>query len=663
MKFLNKKKIPSLGQWRSLYKVFTKKEKIGFSLVLAIFIISLVTFSVSTYFSKTKEVPAFGGTYIEGLIGYPRFINPIYSLSDVDRNITSLLFSGLLYYDHSKGFVMNMAETIIKEESSYRMKLRDDLKWSNGKAITAQDIIFTINTIQDPAFKSPLRADWIGIKVEKVSDLEIIFHLEAPSTTFFNNLSLKIIPYHIWGNVPSQNFPLSEYNLSPVGSGPYRIKAIEKDNHNNVEKITLEINPYYHGKVPYIEKISFTFFSNKSEIIYAANSGEILGFSIIDPRDYENIVEKTGFHIQQFQMPRYFALFFNLERDDVLNKNIRKALRFGTNKKEIIGVVLNGKGEVVNSPIIDRLDYIESPIFDIEKAKEILDSIGFKERESGFRYKTTIKNIIEFTDDLEVGSRGENVRNLQRCLLFLSENDEMIFPDGTVSGFFGQKTREAIVTLQEKYKEEILDPWGFTKGTGMVGKSTRKKLNSLCGEAPGETSKLELSITTVDQELMVRTAEMIQRQWEKIGVKVNIVTHNPNALEREIIRPRNYDILLFGKAFNAIPDLFPFWHSSQKSEFGLNLSMYSSLEVDSLLETIRVEKNEEKRDNMIDKLELLILEDIPAIFLFNSHYLFFTSSKVYGIEPNTIINPSERFLNIENWYIKTKRIRKNNESY
>ncbi|MCD5384974.1 MAG: ABC transporter substrate-binding protein, partial [Candidatus Pacebacteria bacterium] len=172
MKFLNKKKIPSLGQWRSLYKVFTKKEKIGFSLILAIFIISFITFLVSTYFSKTKEVPAFGGTYIEGLIGYPRFINPIYSLSDVDRNITSLLFSGLLYYDHSKGFVMNMAETIIKEESSYRMKLRDDLKWSNGKAITAQDIIFTINTIQDPAFKSPLRADWIGIKVEKVSDLE-----------------------------------------------------------------------------------------------------------------------------------------------------------------------------------------------------------------------------------------------------------------------------------------------------------------------------------------------------------------------------------------------------------------------------------------------------------------------------------------------------------
>ena len=646
-----------MKKWGLLPKVLKDRERLIFFTAISLFVISLVIYSVSFYFSKTERIPAFGGSYSEGMVGHPRFLNPIYSsISDVDQNMTSLLFSGLMDYDFTRGFVPNLVKDITKEENVFRIKIRDDLRWSDGERITAKDVIFTVKVLQDPEYRSPLRPDWAGIEVEKISEFEVSFRLEQPSVVFINKLSLKIIPSHIWEGIPPQNMALSEYNLNPVGSGPYRVKELIEGLNGSISSIVLEPNPYYHGQRPYIEEMTVVFFENEEDMMNAAQRGQIDGFSMIAPGDYKAIVAKTGFKAHQLQMPRYFGLFFNLE-NELINREMRIALNLAVDKESIIESVLAGRGERVDSPVLSEMDIDEKSEFNPKKAGEILDSMGFKLNDDGFRHKIVRERAsLTFQNDINAGYQGDEVRNLQKCLLFLTEKEPDIFPGGSVTGFYGQDTREAVIRFQERYRKEILDPGGFRRGTGMVGKSTRNKLNYLCSEIPEESVGLVLRITTVDQPLMIQTAEMIKEQWGAVGIRAEIEKYDRIALEREVIKPRNYDMLLFGKAFEAIPDIFPFWHSSQKSEFGLNLSMYQNETVDSLIEKSRTETDKDKRVLILEEINELILYEVPAIFLYNPDYLYFVSPKVSGIRPGKITKPSDRFMDIEQWYIRTKRV-------
>ncbi len=654
-----KGKIPPVRKWRFLPKVLGRRERFAFFAAFSIFVVSLLICSVSFFLSGTERVPAFGGSYSEGMVGYPRFLNPVYSsTSDVDRDIVTLLFSGLIYYDFNRGFVPNLIEDISEEDRMIHMKLREDLRWSDGEKLTAKDVVFTIKVLQDPEYRSPLRPDWIGIEVEEISEFEVGFRLEQPSVAFINKLSLKIIPKHIWEDIPPQNFSLSRYNLDPVGSGPYRIKSSTEDRGGNTVSIVLEPNPYYHGKSPYIEEISILFFGSEEDVLAAARRGDIDGFSTIAPRDYRATVTRTGFKAYRLQIPRYFALFFNLQNEEI-DRDMRAALNLAIDKEAIIESVLAGRGERVDSPVLPklyRLDIEDRSEFNPELAAEILESAGLTLNEAGFRSRIIREGMtFSFSEDLTAGSQGEEVRILQKCLIFLTDEHPDLFPDGNVTGFYGQDTREAVIRFQEAYREDVLDPSGFSRGTGMVGESTRDKLNEVCSEIPEESIEPILTITTIDQPLMIQTAEKIKEQWEVLGVRVEIETRDRTTLERDVIKPRNYDILLFGKAFEAIPDLFPFWHSSQRSEFGLNLSMYGNDEVDALIERSRIETDRNERTALLKEMSGLILDDIPAVFLYNPDYLYFVSPKVSGVKPGRIINPSDRFRGVEDWYIRTKR--------
>ncbi len=655
-------KFPTFQQIKSLSKILNKRERLIFVTALSFFIISFISLSAIFYLNNTEKIPASGGKYVEGLIGSPRFLNPIYSpANDVDRDITSLLFAGLMKNNASGDLLPEMIERIEEEGRSFIVKMKDDLRWSDGEPITADDLVFTIKTIQNPDYRSPLRPDWVGIKIEKISDNEVRFELEQESLAFLNKLSLRIVPFHIWRDVPSQNFPLSQYNLNPVGSGPYRLKDINENQWGKIDSLELERNPFYHGNKPHIEEITFVFFDNKEDLLTAARRKEIQGFSVISPKNYTEIIQTTNLAGYRFQLPRYFALFFNLERSgDVKDVRIREAINYAINKEEIIELALSGRGTAVNSPILPimhGLSFEGIHEFNPEKANEILDNLGLRKNDNGFRERIVQEqHVFSFTKDINTGAQGEEVRELQRCLMFLGEDDSDLFPDGRITGFYGAETRDAVVGLQEKYREEILTPSGFSKGTGMVAESTRSKLNELCSDIPEESSEISFTITTVDQSLMIETAEIIKTQLENIGIRIYIEAYDRGTLERDVIKPRDYEIILFGKAFESIPDPFPFWHSSQRNEFGLNLTMYENEKVDELLEDIRREMDKEKRNEKLESFQEMITNDTPAIFLYNPDYLYFLNSKIKGLQPGKLINPSDRFSQIENWHIKTKRV-------
>jgi ABC-type transport system substrate-binding protein len=630
-------------------------EKFLFFTFAFLFFSSLSFLLTNLYLNCTEIQPKEGGKLILGEIGFPNFLNPIYSISsDVDDSIVELLFSGLMKYEKGE-IVPDLVKNyqILEEGRVFEFTLKDNIFWSDGKEISSDDVIFTLKTIQNPEVKSPLRTIWLGVEVEKISEKSFKFKIKNPSAIFLENCTLKIIPKHVWEKIPPSNFPLSYYNLEPVVSGPFQLKRIYRAKDGKIIALDLVKNEKYFGKKPFLTEISFLFFEDEKDLISAAQNKKIDGFPLTK---FENII---GFRKINFKMPRYFAVFFNLEKRIFSEKEVKKALNLGTDKEEIFKKVILSQGEIVQSPILPEIYGFKKNeknfSFNLEEAKEILKKSGFEDLDGdGIKEKIIVKTpSFQFKNDLKVGSQGKEVEELQKCLA----KDPEIY-QGEITGYFGQKTKEAVIKFQEKYKKDILEPFGLEKGNGIVKEKTREKLNEVCFEKKEEKINLKFSLITADQPILVETAEILKEQWKRLGVDVEIKKTGIGELKREIIPKKDYDALLFGEVLGQIPDPFPFWHSSQRGENGLNLSNYENKEVDKLLEEARENLDEIKRRGDLEKFQEILIEDCPAVFLYNPDYLYFVSEKIKGIKEDLIFTPSEKFGDILNWYIKEKRVLK-----
>lgn len=676
-KFFFIKKWPTKSQWRQFFKVLTKKEKIVFFIFLILFLGSFTFLLLNCYFKNTEIKPAQGGTYVEGLIGQPRFINPIYANSDVDRDLVQLIFSGLMKYDENLQIVPDLAQNYeIEEEGKvYKFYLKENIFWQDKTPLTADDVIFTIKTIQNPAYKSLLQADWVGVETEKINDLGIKFKLKKPYSAFLENCTVKILPKHIWQDISPESFPFEAYNLKPVGSGPYKLKEAKQEKTERIKSLILKRNPLYFGQEPNISEIKFLFFDNEKDLIEAGRQGKIKGFSLSSfrkparPNFGEQNLGGPGGKWQDYylSLPRYFAIFFNPDKSKILSeKKVRIALNYGTNKKEIVKKILDLpenspvlEKTIVHSPILPKIYGFNLPSeiydFDIEKAKNILEEAGYKENQDDLREKIIEKKpSFQFKSELKLGSRGTEVEELQKCLAKFSD----IYPEGEVTGYFGEKTKEAVINFQEKYSKEILEPWGFTKGTGLVSRTTRAKLNKICFGTPDETLPLKFSLVTVDQPQLVKVAEELKQQWKLLGAEIEIKKFSISQLEQDFIKPRSYESLLFGEVLGAIPDPLPFWHSSQKRDPGLNLAIYENKEADELLEENRKSSDPQVRAEKLALFQDILIEEAPVVFLYCPDYIYLVLKEIKGINIKKIIDPSKRFSGIENWYIKTRRVLK-----
>ncbi len=638
---------PSKKQWLQLFKVLNKKERIVFFISLGLFLVSSFFLAINFYLKATEVQPAVGGRYSEGMVGTPRFINPIYAQSsDVDRDLVEIIFSSLT----------DIAEKIeVRDEGElYHIHLKENVLWHDGEALTADDVIFTIRTIQNPDYKSPLRANYLGVEAEKIDNYTVRFKLKNAYSAFSERLDFKIMPEHIWQSISPQNFLLTNYNLQPIGSGPYQFQSIKQGKANAIISLNLvRFKKYFDSPQPYLSAITVRFYESEEDLVNAARRGEIDGFSVSSPGFFE-LFERSSFTEYTLSLPRYFAIFFNSDKSRLLAEDeIRQALNYATNKQEIINNVLLGRAQVVNSPILPDVYNYQSPTtiyeYNPEKAETLLAEAGL-EKINGKWVKVIKETIVEFKSELKVGSRGNEVTGLQTCL----SRDPEIYPEGKITGYFGSQTKAAVIKFQEKYYEEILEPWGFKSGTGMVGRTTRTKLNEVCLKPPKETP-LQFTLITVEDAILKEIASAIKNQWQSLGIEIEIQTYPVSQLTQETIKPRDYEMLLFGEVLGEIPDPFPFWHSSQVKDPGLNLAKYENNKVDKLLETARVSQDADVRAQKYEEFQDILIEDAPCLFVYRPDYVYFVSKKIKGLKTEIIVDPSKRFSNIENWHIKSKR--------
>lgn len=373
------------------------------ALIGVIFLSAVFAFLAFT--STTIERPDTGGTYIEGIAGRPSTINPLFSqYNDVDRDIAALVFTGLTSTDENGNILPDLATGWNSSPDGlvYTFTLRSDVRWHDGVAFGPEDVLYTIHSIQDPAYKGPpnLSAFWRTVAVTAVGDASIRFQLTQAYAPFLNYTTLGLLPAHLLRDVPSGELLQNPFNRRPVGTGPFQIAQVTGDSLN------LDVNKNFYGPRPYLSRIQFKFYSDYESIFAAFGRGEVEGISRILPAYLPKARATTNLKLYNSRIGGYSLVLLNLGKLPFQDKAVRQALLYAIDRQNLINDLLQGQGQVASSPIEPGSWAFDSAVsqypFDAEKARALLENAGWKDvNGDGVREKdrTALSFTLITTDD------------------------------------------------------------------------------------------------------------------------------------------------------------------------------------------------------------------------------------------------------------------------
>lgn len=382
---LTRRKIPSPKQLRYGWRILSSKEQRLVKTYAGLAVAALVVFGGVFVYNRTTDLPTSGGTYIEGVLKTPQFLNPVLAFNnDTDVNLNRLIFSGLLKTNTNLELENDLAEsfTINEDETVYTFVLRQDAKWHDGEPVTVDDVVFTIETIQNPQFNSPHFGRFQGVQVNKLNEKTVEFILEKPFASFLQNLTTGILPKHMWQTIPASNSTLAELNIKPIGSGPYAFSKLQKDTNGQLISYTLERFDDYYDAPVYIDEIQFKFYPDLNSAVDALQKQNIDGMEYLPQENRTALATTKGLNLYTFSLPQYTAIFFNSALNETLgDTTIRTALTHAVNKQAIIEEIFDNEAQIIEGPLLPgSIGYykdIQTYPFDILEAERLLEEAGW----------------------------------------------------------------------------------------------------------------------------------------------------------------------------------------------------------------------------------------------------------------------------------------------
>lgn len=358
MKKIQGKRRPTWKQIRFVHRVLSAPERIIFQTSLTVLSVSLIGLLFGFLSLFRTAVPAVGGEYVEGIVGSPRLVNPIFAAaSEVDTSLSRLIYGSLMRYDGKQELQTDLADKvdISADKKTYTFSLNRNARWHDGEPLTARDVAFTFELIQDPKVGSPLLNSFQGVHVSVVDDYTIQFILSEPYPAFLSAMTTGILPEHVWSDIPRDQTRLAEANLKPVGSGPYQFKRFIKDSGGFLSRYELVRFPGYYHKPAYVKELAFQFYSDyegDGGALGALRSQKIDGLSFVPATEREKL-SRRQVQVVDLQVPEYSALFFNQSNNSALtDKDTRQALALAINKTKIVQETLKNEGSIIDGPIL-----------------------------------------------------------------------------------------------------------------------------------------------------------------------------------------------------------------------------------------------------------------------------------------------------------------------
>jgi peptide/nickel transport system substrate-binding protein len=564
MQNLNDSRWPSWTQFSYIFRYLGKREGVLFRVAI-ILLFASATVLVARYINRHWiPEPTIGGSHIEAVVGAPRFLNPALASSDVDVSLTPLIYSGLLRLAADGTYINDLATelTVSGDGKVYTAKLKPGLQWQDGEKLVADDVRFTFEMLQDPNVASPRYTEVRGIKVDAPDDQTVTFALENANPTFRNVLAVGILPAHIWADIPPSALSTTDYNLKPIGSGPFMFKEIRKKGKTgSVTSIVLERFPSAPTPAR-LQELQIFFTDDVAASVDALSGGQANGLRLVSTDQMAKAEKLRGVKTVVQPLPQVVAVYFNLKNSLFARREVRLALRAATNQEEVIeksrpgasatnGALLPGMPGAAENPPTARTK-------DFDAAAKLLTDAGWAK-------------------------------------------------DGTV---YKRKGQSLAFTLAVPDIKEYTD-----------------------------------------------AANTVVEQWKAFGADVKVQTVDTSVINKEIIKSRTFDAILYSDRYDQTFDLYPFWHSTQSFDPGLNLTSYYNKDLDKLLSDARQPAaTPQAKAEANQKAEAILSNDAPAIFLYQSFALIVQKDNLRSTTPMSLLEATNRFLDVTDWYTQTDRV-------
>jgi peptide/nickel transport system substrate-binding protein len=329
--------------------------------------------------------------YVEAIAGEPPLLNPIlapYSLAGQD--LIPLVFASLTRTDAVGNVQLDLAGSLDVEEGghAYRVRLRDGLVWDDGRPLTAEDVRFTVQLIQDADHQGSqeLAALWRGIELDVIDSQTVQFRLPTPLASFPEHLTLGLLPRHALDGVTAATLPLHPFNRQPVGSGPYHVASFDPG------RLVLERNPRYHGPSPNLGTLEMRVYTARTDAVQALLSGEVDGLAGLRPDEFQQAAVTPNTVLYAFpERSKTATVLFNLDEAILHELSVRRALAHTLDRERLIRDALDGQGEPAVGPIpVQSWAYARVPTaaeYDPARAAQLLTEAGWQPGPDGIRQR------------------------------------------------------------------------------------------------------------------------------------------------------------------------------------------------------------------------------------------------------------------------------------
>jgi peptide/nickel transport system substrate-binding protein len=502
--------------------------------------------------------PAYGDTYVEALQGNISGLIPNVLTDGPSFEVAALLYNGLVKYDKDLILRPELAESwqYSRDCLDLTFKLRRDVRWHDGQPFTADDVVFTYETMISPRTPTAYGGDFKSVdSVKAVDPYTVHVRYKNPNAKALQSWGIWMLPKHLLEEAAREGKlrEAPQNRTNPVGTGPYLFKEWKSG-----EKVVLIANPNYFEGRPYISRVVYRIIPSSATTFLELKAKGVDGAKLTAlqfKRQTEYPAFRKSYTKYQYAANVYVYLGLNLRDPRFADRRVRQAFAHAINKREIIEGVRLGLAREATGPYKPGTWQYNQNVhqypFDTAKARALLASAGWTATDSD----------------------GFLVKNGQR------------------------------------FKFDLLLAQGSDEGR--------------------------------------KVSEIIQSSFKDLGVQVEIRVIEWAALLKDFIKKRNFEAVILAWGITPDPDQYDIWHSSKTSPDELNRIGYANAEVDDLLEKGRGTCVEAERKKYYDRLQEVLAEDQPIVFLYFRDGLPVVSSRVRGIVPAPIgIN-----YNFNEWFV------------
>ncbi len=371
--------------------------------------------------TATPYVPVAVVPYREGVIGRPVSISPLTARSQADRDLVALIFSGLVRNGPGGTLVPDLAErwSVDAAGKVWTFVLREDATWHDGEPVTAEDVAFTIRTLQDPAYMGPSAGSWSEVQVRAIDDRTVSFTLTTPLGGFLQAATQPIVPAHLLENVPVDALADHPFGTQPVGSGAFALAELTETSATlvPVSSVADTSSPAPSGSsvdslatvaptlrpdrpVPYLPGIEFRYFDDDESLAQAYQAGDLDAASGLTPGDATKLATEPASRLLRYPSATLAAVLLNLrpKHREFASPAVRTALLGAIDRTRMVDEVFAGAAATATGPIAPSSPWFDpaadpAVAYDREASRKAFLAAGWTRKDDGWHLPKAAKPL------------------------------------------------------------------------------------------------------------------------------------------------------------------------------------------------------------------------------------------------------------------------------